>query len=181
MSKFKNVFRIETARHQDWNYSSPWWYYVTINVKDHVEHFGKVINEKMRLNELGKVADQYWKEIPIHFQNVELDYYVIMPNHIHGNIIINPIVETGYIPSNEKRFETPCMASLPLGDIVGKFKAAVTRWANKNRYSNFSWQSRFYDRIIRNEKELYNIRKYIEQNPLKWEIEEDYSENIYDL
>jgi hypothetical protein len=63
------------------------------------------------------------------------------------------------------------MVSLPLGDIIGKFKASVKRWANKNGYHNFEWQPRFYDRIIRNENELFRIRKYIEQNPFKWEIE----------
>ncbi|MDF1611530.1 transposase [Stygiobacter electus] len=181
MSKFKNTFRIESTRLINWDYSTPWWYLVTINTKNHIEFFGKVVNDKMYLNELGKIVDKFWEEIPNHFKNVGLDYYVIMPNHIHGIIIINPIVETGYIPSQDKQSETPYMASLPLGDIVGKFKAAVTRWAYKNGYSNFKWQSRFYDRIIRNENELFNIRRYIEQNPLKWELEKDKPENIFDL
>ena len=127
-------------------------------------------NGKMILNELGLITNKCWKEIPNHYPNVEIDYYVIMPNHLHGIIIINPV-----------DVETPYMASLPLGDIIGKFKAAVTRWCNKNGYINFSWQSRFYDRIIRNEKELYNIRKYIEQNPLKWDLEKNNPENIYNF
>jgi REP element-mobilizing transposase RayT len=135
----------------------------------------------MFLNDLGIAAEMCWKEIPNHYKNVESAYYVIMPNHIHRIIIIKPNVETGYIPSqNKQNMETPCMASLPLGDIIGKFKAAVTRWANENGYTNFSWQPRFYDRIIRNEKELYKIRKYITENPLKWEIEKNSPENIFD-
>jgi len=89
MTKFKNTFRVESARLKNWDYSSPWWYYITINTKDQIEYFGEVINEKMILNDLGITADSYWKEIPKHFKNVELDYYVIMPNHIHGIIIIN--------------------------------------------------------------------------------------------
>lgn len=178
MSKFKNTFRIESARLKECDYTNPWWYYVTINTKDHIEYFGKVESEEIILNELGNVADRYWKEIPNHFKNVELDYYVIMPNHLHGIIIINPIVvETEYIPS-QKQIETPYMASLPLGDIIGKFKAAVKRWANKNGFSNFSWQPCFYDRIIRNEKELYRIRNYVSENPLKWNLEKNTSENI---
>lgn len=99
-----------------------------------------------------------------------------MPNHIHG-IIINPIIKT----KNNTDVETPYMASLPLGDVIGKFKAAATRWCNKNGYTNFSWQPRFYDRIIRNERELYNIRKYIEQNPMKWELDKSEPKNIFDL
>jgi len=122
----------------------------------------------MVVNELGKIVEQCWVDIPKHFHNSELDYYVIMPNHLHGIIIINPSVETPY------------MASLPLGQIVSKYKAAVKRWANKNGYNSFCWQPRFYDRIIRNEKELYNIRKYIQQNPLKCELEKNNPENIFD-
>ncbi len=61
---------------------------------------------------------------------------------------------------------------------MGGFKSAVTKWAHENKYTNFAWQSRFYDRIIRNEKELYKIRRYIDQNPLKWEIEEEKTENL---
>ena len=168
---FQNKYRIESTRLKDWDYSIPWWYYITINTKNHIEWFGKIVNEKMVLNRFGKIVDSFWREIPNHFENVELDYYVIMPNHIHGIIIINSTVETGYIPSQNKHvYETPCMASLPLGDIIGKFKAAVKRWANKNGYNNFSWQTRFYDRIIRNEKELFNIRKYIDENPTRREL-----------
>ncbi|MCL4549873.1 MAG: hypothetical protein M1495_15035 [Bacteroidetes bacterium] len=64
---------------------------------------------------------------------------------------------------------------------MNQFKGSVKRWANKNGYSTFVWQTRFYDRIIRNGKELYNIRKYIEQDPLRWELEKDQQENIFDL
>ena len=65
-----------------------------------------------------------------------------------------------------------------LSNIVGSFKSEVTRLAHKNGYKDFNWQSSFYDRIIRNENELYNIQKYIQQNPLKWSIEKDLPENL---
>jgi REP element-mobilizing transposase RayT len=164
MTKFKKIFRVESSRLKVWNYSQPWWYYVTINTKDHAEYFGKVENGKMKINDLGKIVESCWEEIPNHFESVELDYYMIMPNHVHGIIIINPIVET------------PDRASLrqpTLGIIINQFKGSVKRWANKNGYQYFSWQTRFYDRIIRNENELYNVRKYIYNNPLRREIERD--------
>lgn len=170
MSKFKNTFRIESARLKEWDYSNPWWYYVTINTKNHKHHFGKVENEKMILNDLGNIAKKCWEDIPIHFPNVELDYFVIMPNHFHGIIIINPIVET----SLQKK-------SITISSIIGSFKSVVTKTVREKGFNNFSWQPRFYDRIIRNEKELYNIRKYIEQNPLKWKLEKDKPENIFEL
>jgi len=70
MTKFKNTFRIESSRLKEWDYSNPWYYYITINTKNHVRHFGKVVKEIMILNELGKIAEHYWKEIPKHFVNV---------------------------------------------------------------------------------------------------------------
>ncbi|MBI1937782.1 MAG: transposase [Ignavibacteriales bacterium] len=174
MDLYQNRYRIESARLKEWDYSNPWWYFVTINTKDHKEYFGNVVNEEMILNDLGTVASKCWQEIPIHFPNTELDYFIILPNHLHGIVIINPL--------ENKNVEAPYMASLrPLGYIIGKYKAAAKRWANKNNRSFFAWQSRFYDRIIRNEKELFNIRKYIEQNPLKWELEKSGTGNIYDL
>ncbi|NJD23661.1 MAG: transposase [Melioribacter sp.] len=172
MTKYKGSFRIESSRLKTWDYSNPWWYYITVNTKIHVSYFGRVEKGKMILSEIGKIVEKYWKEIPTHFPGIELDYYIIMPNHLHGIIIINPQVET------------PDRASLQnplLSQIINQFKGSVKRWANKNNYTNFSWQPRFYDRIIRNEKELFNIRKYIEQNPLKWELEKDKLENIYEL
>ena len=97
-----------------------------------------------------------------------------MPNHVHGIIIINKTVETRHASSLQHK-------TITLSDIIGSFKSAVTKKIRENGYNNFSWQPRFYDRIIRNEKELHNIQKYVEQNPLKWEFEKNHPENIYDL
>ena len=171
MSLYKNKYRIESARLKEWDYSNPWWYYITINTKEHIEWFGSIVNGKMELNELGVITNKCWSEAPHHFTNVELDYYVIMPNHIHGIIIINKNVETRHASSLRNR-------SVSLSDIIGSFKSAVSKQARANGLNNFFWQKSFYDRIIRNEKELYNIRKYIEQNPLKWEIEKENMENL---
>lgn len=123
MSKYQNKYRIETARSKEWDYSNPCWYYVTINTKNHIHYFGSVINEKMELYQLGKIAKSYWENIPKHFTNVDLDYYVIMPNHLNGIIIINAIVET------------PDRASLrppTLGQIINQYKGSVKHWANLN-------------------------------------------------
>ncbi|KAF0141173.1 MAG: transposase [Ignavibacteriales bacterium] len=174
MAKFKETFRVDSARLKEWDYSNPWYYYVTINSKNHVEYFGIVANGKMMLNELGRAVDEYWNEIPKHFKMVELDSYVVMPNHVHGIIIINRTVETRHASSLQHK-------TITLSDIIGSFKSAVTKKIRENGYNNFSWQPRFYDRIIRNEKELYNIQKYVGQNPLKWEFEKNHPENIYDL
>lgn len=178
MTKYKNEFRVESIRLKDWDYSTPWWYYVTINTGDHACWFGEVTKSKVVLSELGNVAENYWKEVPKHYPSVELDEYVIMPNHIHGIIILNN-VETCHgksLQRHERKFSQPVKNSLSM--IINQFKGAVKRWCNKNKRGDFFWQPRFYDRIIRNEPELFQIRKYIEQNPLKWEIEKNTPENI---
>ena len=183
MEKFKDTYRVETTRLKEWDYSNPWWYYVTINTKDHVEYFGKVENEKMQLNEIGKIVDEYWNQIPKHFKLTELDSYVVMPNHVHGIIIINETqnVETCHgmsLQSKKNEFSKPIKNSLSV--IVNQFKGAVKRYCNKCNAEKFEWQRGFYDRIIRNEKELFN-RKYIEQNPLRWDLEKSQPENIFEV
>lgn len=101
MTKYQNKYRIESARIPNYDYSQPNWYYVTINTKNHIHYFGKIEKEKMILNELGNVVDICWQEIPNHYSNTELDCFVIMPNHIHGIIIIND-----FIIANDKKIET---------------------------------------------------------------------------
>lgn len=178
MTKFKNEFRVETARLKDWDYSIPWWYYVTINTRDHVSQFGEIRKGKMILNQLGKVVELCWTEIPNHYPSIELDEYVVMPNHLHGIVILNNS-ETCHgmsLQSHERKFSKPIKNSLSM--VINQFKSAVKRWCNKNERSDFLWQPLFYDRIIRSEQELFSIRKYIEQNPLKWEIEKNIPDNI---
>lgn len=136
--------------------------------QNHINHFGEIRNEKLSLNKLGLYAEDCLKNIPAHYKNVEFDYYVIMPNHIHAIIIIN----------NVGLRHASTLQGITLGNIVGSLKSAVTKWANLNGYKYFKWQRRYYDRIIRNEKELFQIRRYIEQNPLAWDLENNISENL---
>jgi hypothetical protein len=105
-----------------------------------------------------------------------------MPNHSHDVLILNDHhkdvacnVSTQVI--NEK-FSKLSPKKYSLSTVVRSYKSAITKWCNENNHNSFAWQPRFFERIIRNEKELYNIRKYIEQNPLKWEIEKNNPDNI---
>jgi len=128
----------------------------------------------MVLNDLGKIAEECWLDIPKHYIESELDEYIIMPNHIHGIIIIDyDNVGKGH-PENTGQVAPSLQQNNKkhnLGNIIGSFKSAVSQKAHEKNYKNFSWQSSFYDRVIRNESELFNIRKYIQQNPLKWDLE----------
>ena len=87
--KFRNKYRIPSARLQHWDYGWNGAYFITICTKNRVEYFGEIINGEMKLSEIGVLSHKYWLEIPNHFPFVQLDAFVVMPNHIHGIIIID--------------------------------------------------------------------------------------------
>jgi putative transposase len=174
---FRGKYRTKSARLDYWDYSSDGWYFVTICTRNRNEFFGEIRNGIMGLNEIGCTAMEFWKDIPNHFGNVFLDEWIVMPNHIHGIIVINnqtnqrrdealPRLYTGNHPKMAKISPKP--KSLPV--IIGSFKSIVTKTANlKYPDMGFSWQPRYYDHIMRNEKELNKIRGYIQYNPAMWE------------
>jgi len=178
MKIFKNKFRVETSRLKDWDYSTPWWYYVTICTKYMKCWFGKVENGKMILNNLGNIVEEEWLKTKEIRDIVELDYYVIMPNHLHGILIVKDVetsrrdvsrvIETGQRPVSTQ------LKPNSLGSIIGQFKSVCTKRIHKIGYDQFNWHPRFYDHIIRNENDLRRIRTYIKNNPLQWELDEYY-------
>ncbi|MCU0349438.1 MAG: transposase [Flavobacterium sp.] len=102
-NKFQNKYRISSARLQTWDYSNNGAYFITICAKNRHHFFGQIKNEEMRLSEIGKLAAQFWYEIPNHFPFVELGNFVVMPNHVHGILIMNHTVETRFIASNNDK------------------------------------------------------------------------------
>jgi len=151
--------------------------------------FGDIVAEKMQLSSIGKITKKFWLAIPAHFSFIKLDQFIIMPNHLHGIIEINnqestTIVGTGHcpvptqcpVPTDKKQHYSTFGNVLPksISTIIGSFKSVATRTINlKLPKTNFGWQTRFYDRIIRNEDELSRIREYIIDNPKKWENDQD--------
>jgi REP element-mobilizing transposase RayT len=153
LSKRKNT------RLKEFDYSQSSYYFVTICMKNRNEFFSNIVNSELVLTEFGKILDEIWNNLPKYY-NVELDYYIIMPDHFHGIVIIDNTLNVKDDKENEP---------LTLSGIIVKFKSYSTRKI-RNQLSNkfeFEWQKSFYDRIFRNEKELYNIRKYIQENPLR--------------
>ena len=185
--KFKNKYRIASARLQNWDYGWPGAYFITICTHNKEHYFGYVKNSKMVFSKIGVIANVLWYEIKNHTNNVYLDEFVVMPNHIHGIIILNNddikndddndndnVVETRHalslpIPKQQiigqKRFQN--QGKNTVSSIIGSYKSAVTKHCNRLGYQ-FAWQSRFYDRIIRNEKAFQTIKNYIINKPLKW-------------
>ena len=150
------------------DYSLTGYYYVTICTQDRREYFGRIENGRMVTNQCGKIIKDVWSKIPEHFQNIELDEFIIMPNHIHGIIIINNPVGTGHALSSNKNTKNN-----NLSVIVGSFKSAVTKQTNQLNNTKFQWQRSFYDHIIRTTHSLNNIRQYIANNPATWDADEN--------
>jgi len=172
-----------TIRLKEYDYSIPWWYYVTICTFDRKLLFGEIKKGKMILNDIGKIVDEEWMKTKEVRKNVDLDYHVIMPNHMHGIVIINSRGELNspkegkeggrqYAPTNNK-LKSP---SQTLGAIIRGFKSSVTKQIREllGNPSIKIWQRNYYEHIIRNENDLHRIRIYIQNNPLKWELDEYY-------
>lgn len=134
----------------------------------------------MILNKYGETAERYWKEIFNHYKNVEIDEFVIMPNHIHGIIIIN---DNFYDTVGTEHCSVPTCLEKDYGllsKIVKSFKNAVTRII-RDQFQDyeFQWQRSFYDHIVHDEISLNKIREYIINNPLKWDLDKDNIENLF--
>jgi len=176
MTLYKNKYRVESARLKGWNYSSPGYYFFTVCTKNRACLFGEIVNGKMVPNEYGKILEHCWNDLPNHYPNLKLDQFVVMPDHIHGIIIIvnnnNTIVETGLKPVSTGTPGTPKTPNITnkthgLFEFIRAFKTFSARRINEHRQTPGIpvWQPRFHDHIIRDENELNLIRKYIIDNP----------------
>lgn len=193
-------------RLRNYDYSQNGMYFITVCTKNRFECFGEIKNGEMVLNELGKIAEKCYLEIPNHFPDVFPDEFVIMPNHIHaiieinvgnaemrsgtnGNIKINRNADPrSKIKNNGKTNRNARVRSLQndrtkmlLSKIIHGFKASATKEINrmKNYNIDFQWQKSFYDHIIRNEISLNKIREYIQTNPVMWERDRNNIENLW--
>jgi len=167
---YKNKYRSDTVRFSNWDYTNAAYYYITICTKEREYFFGDIEDTRLKFSEAGVVAERNWKSIPIHFPNVYLDEYIIMPNHLHGIIVIEESTnrrDEACLVSTVKRI-SPKPGSIPT--IIGSYKSACTKEISRS-HPNFAWQPRFYEHIVRTEKSLDTIRQYIRNNPLKWKID----------
>jgi len=194
---FKNQYRIESTRLKGWDYSSPGRYFITICTGDHECCFGSVRNGKMDLSDIGYIADKYLHEIPNHFPFAMVDEFIVMPNHVHVIIQIknNPGNQRGggFDGGRDAKYCVSTPVNIPktqcnnkntfgpqsgnLASIIRGYKTGVSVWCRKSN-RQFVWQPRFYDHIIRDEKELYFIRRYIRQNPACWDKDEFVTQKI---
>ncbi len=191
---FKDKYRIQSARLSNWDYSSSAWYFVTICTHDRIHYFGDALRDdggewSIALSNVGKIARDCWLDIPNHFSNTILGEWIIMPNHVHGIIVIQNARTPGRdeaLPRLYKKYTgkypqmskiSPKPKSLPV--IIGSFKSIVTKTTHRLHPDyDFHWQSRFYDHIIRNEISLNKIRRYIHNNPYLWHQDRNNPEGL---
>ena len=170
-----------SIRLKGYDYAQPGWYFVTIVTHNRDCLLGEIVNGKMFLNDIGIIVRNEWIKTEEIRPEIRLDEYIIMPNHIHGIIVI----------VDDNRWHATCRGDLPvaptrpvapttikpgpkpksIGSIMAGFKSAVTKRVNDYRGTPGQkfWQRNYYEHIIRNENELNRIRNYIINNPKNWD------------
>ena len=153
-------------RLKEFDYSAPGAYFVTMVMHDRKELLGTVENGQMILSTEGNMVRQAWFELPRHYTNVSLDEedFVVMPNHVHGIIVLSDITSSDRL-----------LSGCALTEIIRAFKAFSARRINLHRGISGVpvWQRSFYEHVLRDEEEWDRARKYILQNPRNWQDDQE--------
>jgi len=175
------IHRRRSIRLKDWDYSQSGAYFITIVTYRRECLFGKIEDGRMIPTPMGQIADDHWRAIPDHFPTIELGAYVVMPNHIHGIIMIQshgvdiPIVGATHWVAPTGRPNGPKRGSI--GGIVGAYKMSVTRRIQRELDGANIWQRNYYEHIIRDENEHSRIHLYIESNIDNWNLDDENPSN----
>jgi len=185
-----------SIRLKGYDYSSPGAYFVTVCTRDRLPLLG-IVNKEIILTPIVNIVEAFWNLIPQHFKGVDLDVYVVMPNHLHGVIVLSgggrgealaegvsrlnqeetanasPLYPLGTDNPPSTRRNPQGTQRGSLGAIIQNFKSVSTRKVNQLRGTPgvSLWQRNYYEHIIRDNNELDRIRRYIVDNPLKWELD----------
>ena len=168
---FHNKYRVPSAR-AGWHDYYGGAYFVTICTQNREHFFGEIKNGEMRLSEIGEYANQNIAEIPKHNPYAEIPLWVVMPDHVHMIVIITPN-DCRDVPwrvstdGKNKRMQDIANKQGKLSTVIGGFKQSVTRFA-RTKQPYFAWQTRYFDRIIRDQDEMNRIAAYIGNNVTKW-------------
>ena len=159
-----------SVRLKGYDYSQAGAYFVTICAWRRECMFGDMVDGAMKLNEYGKIVHWEWTKSSEIRQEIELDEFIIMPNHIHGIVVINGCCDTNRNVGANGRSPLR-MQPCSLSSFISGVKSSVTKHINQTRGRPGTpvWQRNYHDRIIRNERELQEIREYIRNNPLRWD------------
>jgi len=177
IDKYRGKYRIPSARWTAWDYGANAAYFVTICTAERTHDFGTIDNGIMNLSLLGQSARDCWHEIPAHFPFVELDEFVVMPNHVHGIVVFKKpdMVETQNIASLQRGAPKNKFGpqSQNLASVIRGYKIGVTQFARLNKIP-FTWQARYHEHVIRSSEEHARIQRYILTNPQTWDKDTNY-------
>lgn len=180
-----------SVRLAGYDYSQAGAYFVTICTQGRECVLGEVAEAEMRLNAWGEIVEACWEEIPRHLRHADLDAFAVMPNHLHGVIVLLERDAVAPRPQLRARHAVPLRGRAEVGGqrleqfgapvagslatVIRSFKSAVTRQVRSLRgaVGRPLWQRNYYEHIIRNEQDLEEIREYIAQNPGRWEEDEN--------
>ena len=196
MSKQKNdLSQRKSIRLPEYDYSRFGYYFVTICTQDRCELFGNIVDGKMVLNEYGKIVKTILLKLPQRYENIELDTHQIMPNHVHVIIAITVTVGMHHDASAIAHHDASAIrrptqrgdkrALLPI--CIGYLKMNITKMIRNTRAQRDApqrdapqcvWQRNYWERVIRNNRELNRIRNYIINNPLKWDFDRNNPKNF---
>ena len=179
MTYNSEIHHRRSIRLKDYDYSQSGAYFVTVCAWKKECLFGEIQNGEMLLNDAGIMVHKLWNGLSVKYPDIETDEFVVMPNHIHGMVVI---VGAQFIAPfdcdaiNQNRKQGAINHAPTIGEIVRAFKARCTCAINATRNAPGVplWQRNYYEHIIRDERELHAIRKYIRYNPLKWEEDTEY-------
>ncbi len=156
-----------SLRLRDHDYASRGAYFVTICTHNRAAVLGCIRNDRVDLSRLGSMVEAEWQTTSHLRDDVRMDAYVVMPNHLHGILWLRGDHEGEPIPGKGRRRRT-------LGSIVSAFKAAATRVARaEHGWQGPFWQRNYYERVVRDREELLRLREYIKLNPLRWALDEE--------
>jgi len=190
-----DAHRRRSIRLGGYDYSRPGAYFVTVCAHGRECRLGEIAGGEVRLNDAGEMVQRTWEELPSKYPGVEIDSFVVMPNHVHGIIVLTDPVGAGPrarpacpgLPARpvEGRPRGASPTRFSLADVVHRFKSLTTARYRSGvarlgwpPFPARLWQRNYYDRIIRGEEELAKIREYIAANPVQWAEDENHPGNV---
>jgi putative transposase len=158
-----NNFRVRKINRKiGYDYSGDGYYFITTNTEYFEKCFGNIVEGRMVLNKNGVIVRDRWLWLRDHFPYVDLDEFVIMPDHFHGILIIDSSKLISKSIQQTRKIKS-------VSELIGAFKTTSSKLIHDSGMKYFKWHKSFWDRIIRNDRELDNIRCYIRNNPIKWD------------
>ena len=158
-----------SIRLKGYDYAQPGGYFVTICTQNRACLFGAVTDAEMQLNNAGQIVKSAWEELPARFPSARLDAFIVMPNHVHGIIIVGAQFIAPSDGSGKGAINQGVMNHAPtLGKIIRAYKAVSTRLIRWEGIPDFAWQRNYYEHVVRDEESLDRIRRYILGNPARW-------------